>query len=395
MINHYETLGLKIGATSIEITKAYRKLALKFHPDKNEGDEFLMEMFKKINEAHSVLNDPLKKAKYDSELSEFFTTGSNQRPSSQASQYKASSKGNPDQDEIRVLILNSINKKKNLNEKLLVESKIYEAIRTNKLRDFRIELRFFIAVTVISFIVALSSLSNLSNQIISNIDTPRTSTPDSISTNPSITKKKNNKTKGPSITELTDKLTNVQSQASATEEDSLSSRKNSTEDAPKKEILHHYFAKLSYSFPIVTGDLKVLEELDGKDPKKAGFLSKSFFNKKVVRERLKSLLGAKYHNFELLTESLGESSKIKISEHVLSIESHIRNNYQNTFILVDLKGNKFYVSSIENVQSELTIYSESKPTPSNILKLIASHFNEVNGDFYKYISTEFSVGIYL
>ena len=61
----YEILGLKKGASDDEIKRAYRKLAMKYHPDKNPGDKKAEESFKEINEAYSVLSDPDKKSKYD------------------------------------------------------------------------------------------------------------------------------------------------------------------------------------------------------------------------------------------------------------------------------------------------------------------------------------------
>jgi len=61
----YEVLGLKKGASDDEIKRAYRKLAMKYHPDKNPGDKKAEENFKEINEAYSVLSDPDKKSKYD------------------------------------------------------------------------------------------------------------------------------------------------------------------------------------------------------------------------------------------------------------------------------------------------------------------------------------------
>ncbi len=61
----YEVLGLKKGASEEEIKKAFRKLAIKYHPDKNQGDKAAEEKFKEINEAYQVLSDPKKKAHYD------------------------------------------------------------------------------------------------------------------------------------------------------------------------------------------------------------------------------------------------------------------------------------------------------------------------------------------
>ena len=63
--DYYEVLGLKKGASDDEIKKAFRKMAMKYHPDKNPGDKTAEEQFKEVNEAYSVLSDPDKKSKYD------------------------------------------------------------------------------------------------------------------------------------------------------------------------------------------------------------------------------------------------------------------------------------------------------------------------------------------
>lgn len=63
--DYYKALGVERSATAAEIKKAYRKLALKYHPDKNKGDAKMEERFKKINEAYAVLGDPEKRKQYD------------------------------------------------------------------------------------------------------------------------------------------------------------------------------------------------------------------------------------------------------------------------------------------------------------------------------------------
>lgn len=63
--NYYSVLELNVDATPEEIKKAYRKLALIYHPDKNGGDKEKEEIFKKLNQAHECLSDPSKKAEYD------------------------------------------------------------------------------------------------------------------------------------------------------------------------------------------------------------------------------------------------------------------------------------------------------------------------------------------
>ncbi|MBR3705754.1 MAG: molecular chaperone DnaJ [Firmicutes bacterium] len=63
--DYYEVLGLQKGASDDEIKKAFRKMAMKYHPDKNPGDKEAEEKFKEVNEAYSVLSDADKKSKYD------------------------------------------------------------------------------------------------------------------------------------------------------------------------------------------------------------------------------------------------------------------------------------------------------------------------------------------
>ena len=63
--DYYEVLGVSKTATEAEIKKAYRKLAMKYHPDYNPGDKEAEEKFKEINEAHEVLSDPEKRQRYD------------------------------------------------------------------------------------------------------------------------------------------------------------------------------------------------------------------------------------------------------------------------------------------------------------------------------------------
>lgn len=63
--DYYELLGVEKTATAQEIKKAYRKLAMKYHPDRNPGDKEAEEKFKEINEAYSILSDPEKKERYD------------------------------------------------------------------------------------------------------------------------------------------------------------------------------------------------------------------------------------------------------------------------------------------------------------------------------------------
>lgn len=66
--NYYEILGVDKKASQDEIKSAYRKLAMKYHPDRNQGNEEAAEKFKDINEANETLSDQQKRAAYDYEL---------------------------------------------------------------------------------------------------------------------------------------------------------------------------------------------------------------------------------------------------------------------------------------------------------------------------------------
>src|SRR5262245_23512308 len=63
--DYYELLGVNRDADGDAIKKAFRKLAMKFHPDKNPGDKAAEHKFKELNEAYDVLKDEQKRAAYD------------------------------------------------------------------------------------------------------------------------------------------------------------------------------------------------------------------------------------------------------------------------------------------------------------------------------------------
>lgn len=65
MSNYYETLGVSKNASADEIKSAYRKLAMKYHPDRNPGDKAAEEKFKEISVAYDILSDEKKRANYD------------------------------------------------------------------------------------------------------------------------------------------------------------------------------------------------------------------------------------------------------------------------------------------------------------------------------------------
>src|SRR5271154_1310521 len=63
--DYYKILGINKNASPDEVKKAFRKLAVKYHPDKNKNNKAAEEKFKEANEANEVLSDPEKRKKYD------------------------------------------------------------------------------------------------------------------------------------------------------------------------------------------------------------------------------------------------------------------------------------------------------------------------------------------
>jgi curved DNA-binding protein CbpA len=74
MGNYYEILGIDYAATAAQIRAAYKRKAMRYHPDHNPGSKEAEEMFKVVNEAYHTLSDAVKKARYDSHLNVTYAT---------------------------------------------------------------------------------------------------------------------------------------------------------------------------------------------------------------------------------------------------------------------------------------------------------------------------------
>src|ERR1700677_1035135 len=73
--DYYEVLGVGRAATPEEVKKAYRKLAVKYHPDKNPGDKSAEDKFKELGEAYEILSNTDKRAAYDRYGHQAFSQG--------------------------------------------------------------------------------------------------------------------------------------------------------------------------------------------------------------------------------------------------------------------------------------------------------------------------------
>ncbi len=85
MNDYYSLLGIKRDANVSEIKKAYRKLAMKYHPDRNQNNQYAEDIFRKISQAYDVLSDEKKRKEYD-------LHGGNQSENTKKNKEKNSSK---------------------------------------------------------------------------------------------------------------------------------------------------------------------------------------------------------------------------------------------------------------------------------------------------------------
>lgn len=86
-MNYYDILGIDKNATKKQIKKAYRKLSMKYHPDKKPNDPIATEKFKEINQAHQILIDETKRRDYDLQMPDEKTPETPQETPQQTTSY--------------------------------------------------------------------------------------------------------------------------------------------------------------------------------------------------------------------------------------------------------------------------------------------------------------------
>ena len=146
--NHYQILGINRNADNKEIKQAYKKLAVKFHPDKNNGDKYFEERFKEIQESYEILINAQKKIVYDRLYDSFFTNKQKENYSQSQATYKNTDASNSNQKETE--------RKQEQKKKEEAEKSRVSNIKKNTELAFEDKAWIFLAnFTVIGLIVGL------------------------------------------------------------------------------------------------------------------------------------------------------------------------------------------------------------------------------------------------
>ena len=151
MTDYYKLLGVLPNATTDEIKKAYRQLALKYHPDRNPGDKNSEAFFKKVTEAYTILSDPEERENYNWERKENQQTSSSQSQNQKRREPKQEAQMTP---QVILAIFLDIRKKVTGVDK----SKINQSILFNSLTDL-------LSTNNINFLLAFGD-TKTNNQII-------------------------------------------------------------------------------------------------------------------------------------------------------------------------------------------------------------------------------------
>lgn len=101
MRDYYYILGISENANNSEIKTAYRKLSLKFHPDKNNGEKYFEERFKEIQDAYEILSDSIKRKNYNIELNRYRSSRTNKNKEEDELKRKYSEELRRKEEEIR------------------------------------------------------------------------------------------------------------------------------------------------------------------------------------------------------------------------------------------------------------------------------------------------------
>lgn len=152
-MDYYEILGINQSASVKEIKKAFRKLALVYHPDTNKGNKQAEEHFKKLNQAHEVLSDTMKRKEYDAKIKSSYSQNNTNESTNQKNHQSESTRRESAHEEFEAA-------KKRAEEKLQERERILnqkEKELKNQFDELGKKRRLFWGLLVVT--IALASVS--------------------------------------------------------------------------------------------------------------------------------------------------------------------------------------------------------------------------------------------